>query len=145
MTKTTDLPSIDLLLSYSPTDTPILLPRYVMSWCNVTNGTTTTVTPPLPTAASNINNMLLPAPVGMTTTIFPSLFLMADNASPYALRNDTSFPIIHDISSIMFIYRTRCSRSMRDRLLCASNGSPLRLMPLCTLSLMLELNPKNRC
>ena len=145
VTKTIDLSSIDLFPSHSPTDTPALSLRPLMSWRNVTNGTTTTVTPPTPTDAGNMNNMLLPPPVGITTTILPSPLWMADNASPCALRNHTSSPIIHFISPATSMCRTRCSRSMRDRLLCAWNGSPLRLIPRCTSSLMLELNPKNRC
>jgi hypothetical protein len=47
---------------------PNLLQRLFMSPRNAINGTTTTVVPPGSTHAGNINNMLLPSPVGITVT-----------------------------------------------------------------------------
>ncbi|KAF1980584.1 hypothetical protein K402DRAFT_344126, partial [Aulographum hederae CBS 113979] len=43
--------------------------RTTISARNAFNGTTTIVTPPTCTNAGNINNTLLPDPVGITTTI----------------------------------------------------------------------------
>ncbi|OAL42730.1 hypothetical protein IQ07DRAFT_475808, partial [Pyrenochaeta sp. DS3sAY3a] len=48
-----------------------------MSPRNDTNGTTTTVVPPCSAHDGNMNNMLLPAPVGITATTGLSLATIA--------------------------------------------------------------------
>jgi hypothetical protein len=67
VTKTIDAHSLGLRLSHSTHSIPARLQRSFKLPCNETNGTTTTVTP-VEHDAGNMNNMLLPAPVPITTT-----------------------------------------------------------------------------
>ena len=54
---------------------------------NETNGTATTVIPSATQLASNMNNMLLPPPIPITTTTGLCPITMALMAASYSLRN----------------------------------------------------------
>ncbi|KAH7010949.1 hypothetical protein B0J12DRAFT_587064, partial [Macrophomina phaseolina] len=56
------------------------------------NGTTTTIVLPGSTYAGNINNTLLPAPVGITTTTGLYSTIIASNTGFYTLRKTASLP-----------------------------------------------------
>ncbi|KAK7191964.1 hypothetical protein PSPO01_02413 [Paraphaeosphaeria sporulosa] len=65
-----------------------------MSPYNVINGIITMVVPPYSTHAGNINNMLLPAPIGITATTGLSPPIITLMASFYTLRNVAVLPTI---------------------------------------------------
>ncbi|KAJ5605375.1 hypothetical protein N7510_008156 [Penicillium lagena] len=73
-------------LSHSTHEMPATAHRCCKSWRKAINGTTTTVSPPL-THAGNMNNMLLPPPVGITTTTGLTPCWIACIAGPWTPRN----------------------------------------------------------
>jgi hypothetical protein len=82
VTNTTDAHSCGRLPLHSTHSIPNWSHRSLISPRNDTNGTTTTVNPPAraPHAAGNMNNMLLPPPVPITTTTGLSCRMIARNA-----------------------------------------------------------------
>ncbi|KAK7178760.1 hypothetical protein PSPO01_15187 [Paraphaeosphaeria sporulosa] len=72
-------------LSHTIHNIPSLSYHHFMLPRNVINGTTIIVMPPYSTHAGNINNMLLPAPIGITATIGLSPPIIALMASFYTL------------------------------------------------------------
>ncbi|KAI0603907.1 RecQ Superfamily II DNA helicase [Pyrenophora tritici-repentis] len=77
VTNTTAAASGGRRLCHSTHDIPSFLHRCAMSPRNAINGTTTTVVPPCSAHAGNMNNKLLPAPVGITATTGLSPAVMA--------------------------------------------------------------------
>ena len=126
-----------------------------MSLRNAINGKTTTVIPPGSAHAGNMNNMLLPAPVGITTTIRLSPELIALIAGFCTLRNWASGPINRCNCSCGSACIKRILRSVCSSAASSSNGHRLRLprsLPVfsCFTSSALtafhaDSNPKNRC
>ncbi|GME36747.1 Helicase [Neofusicoccum parvum] len=68
VTSTIDSASGSRLASHSAQLMPSLLQRSLMSARSATSGTTTTVVPPGSVQAGSMNEVLFPAPVGITTT-----------------------------------------------------------------------------
>jgi len=119
--------------------------RCAMSFRNAFNGTTTTVTPLGSTHAGNMNNMLLPAPVGMTATMGLSPLWTASIASACTLWNDTSFCIIRPNSAVAFIYCNRIRLFNRSSPASSSNGHLFRFKSVFSSLIQVDSNPKNRC
>ncbi|KAK7178345.1 hypothetical protein PSPO01_15607 [Paraphaeosphaeria sporulosa] len=95
VTNTTAAVSGGWRLSYAAHDIPSLLHRRFMSPHNAINGTTTMVMPPCSTHAGNMNNMLLPAPVGITATTGLSPPTITSMASFCTLQNVAVLPAMH--------------------------------------------------
>lgn len=72
-----------LMLLYTKLEICALSHRSYKSPCNETNGTTTTVVPPATLLASNMNNMLFPPLVPITTTTGLCPFIIASIAASY--------------------------------------------------------------
>ncbi|KAK7178407.1 hypothetical protein PSPO01_15543 [Paraphaeosphaeria sporulosa] len=72
-------------LSHTIYNIPSLLYRRFMSPYNIINGMIIMVVPPYSTYASNMNNILLPAPIGIMATMGLSPPIIALMASFYTL------------------------------------------------------------
>jgi hypothetical protein len=117
--------------------------RTTISVRNAFNSTTTIVTPPTCTNAGNINNTLLPDPVGITITIGLSPYWIVCIASPYTLRIVTFLYIIYYNSAIASIRRNTTCRSVLASSASSSNGQRLCFNP-SFFAYLVDWNPKKR-
>ncbi|CAE7208678.1 hypothetical protein PTTW11_09879 [Pyrenophora teres f. teres] len=115
-----------------------------MSPRNAINGTTTTVVPPCSAHAGNMNNKLLPAPVGITATTGLSPALIALIAASCTPRNLASSPIMRFSCALASIFLSRCHRSTLASSASLSNGALFRLLLLLWSSTP-AWKPKNLC
>jgi hypothetical protein len=98
--------------SHAMHDTPTYWHHRAMSWRNDINGTTTMVVPPGTAHAGNMNNMLLPPPVGMIATTGLRPCWMAAMAGPWTPRNYMrAWPVICCIAVVMSMACSCCHRS----------------------------------
>ncbi|KAE8852436.1 hypothetical protein PTNB73_10603 [Pyrenophora teres f. teres] len=107
---------------------PSFLHRCAMSPRNAINGTTTTVVPPCSAHAGNMNNKLLPAPVGITATTGLSPAVIALIAASCTPRNLASSPIMRFSCALASIFLSRCHRSTLASSASLSNGALFRLL-----------------
>ncbi|KAF4311380.1 hypothetical protein GTA08_BOTSDO13140 [Botryosphaeria dothidea] len=108
VTNTIDSASGYCLPSHTAHLTPTSLHRRVISSRNDFNGTTTTTVVPSGSAhAGNINNTLLPAPVGITATTGLCPALITSIAGFCTLRNIASLPTNCFNCSSAFIFLNR--------------------------------------
>jgi hypothetical protein len=125
-------------LSYSAHAIPNFLHRRIISPRNAINGTTTTIMPPCSIYAGNINNMLLPAPIGITATTELLPAIIASIAACCTPQNSALSPTIRfntAITSISYI----CAHQSNHALSASSLNSALfRFLHICGPS-----NPKN--
>ncbi|CAG8187824.1 unnamed protein product [Penicillium nalgiovense] len=119
--------------------------RRCISLRNAINGTTTTVVPPA-THAGNMNNTLLPPPVGITVIIGLCPCWIASIAGPWTPRNRTSSsPIIFCNSGCIGVSCNFHRRSWRLRSASISHGDGWLAPRGSTHSLSPHTKPKNRC
>jgi hypothetical protein len=85
MTKTMLAMLCRLMLLYTKLEMHALLYYSYKSPYNETNGTTMIIVPPMILLASNINNMLFPLPISITTTTRLSPLIMTSIAISYYL------------------------------------------------------------
>ncbi|KAH7042043.1 hypothetical protein B0J12DRAFT_579784 [Macrophomina phaseolina] len=107
VTNTINFVSAYRLPPYIAHRTPALLYRRFISFRNDFNGITTTIVLPGSTYASNINNTLLPTPVGITTTTGLYPILIASNTGFYTLRKTAFLPTNYRNYSSPFILFNR--------------------------------------
>ncbi|KAK7178693.1 hypothetical protein PSPO01_15249 [Paraphaeosphaeria sporulosa] len=90
-------------LSHAVHNIPSLSYHRFISPRNIINGTIIMVVPPYSTHTGNMNNMLLPAPIGITATTGLSPPIIASMASFYTLQNVTILPTMRCNCSVASI------------------------------------------
>jgi hypothetical protein len=146
VTKTMLAMSCSLMLLYTELEMRALLHRSCKSPCNETNGTTTIVVPPVILLASNMNNMLLPLPVPITTTTRLSPLTMASIAASYCLWNQLPAPNNPSNLACTLTAHICCYRYIYISCPTSSYYALLRFCPARTTSpSRLDANPKNQC
>ena len=143
VTNTTAAASGCCRLSHAAHDIPNPKHRRIMSPRNAINGTTTTVVPPCSAHAGNMNNKLLPAPVGITDTTGLLPATMAWMASLCTPRNSAVLPIICCSWASTSIFLSRAHRLALAWSASHSNGARLRFLELSSSPSIWK--PKNRC